>query len=60
MTTQDFIALFQEAFGKFHHSHEPVKANDGNHERVFSLRFPCVEEGESKIGGVIKIYLITN
>ena len=48
MTTQDFIALFQEAFGKkvqlpllFGYSDKPIANTE-------------------KIGGVIKIYLITN
>ncbi len=45
---------------KLHYSHEPVQENDGNHERVFPLRLPCVEESKSETGGVIKLHLITN
>ena len=30
------------------------REHDGNHERVFPLRLPCMEESKSETGGVIK------
>ena len=47
------------ALGNFDHE-VTQPAPGGNHERVFSLRFPCVEESKSETGGVIKIHLRTN